>query len=61
MRHWAQMDWELTMWQMVYLCFQPNKVYNTTKYHKRTQRMLEEPIERHTGDISVLTQTPLLF
>lgn len=31
------MDWELTMWQMAYLCFQPTKVYDTTKYHKQTK------------------------
>lgn len=37
MRHVAQMDWEYTMWQMVYVCFQPKKVYHTTKYHKQTK------------------------
>lgn len=39
MRHFSQIDFEYTMWQMVYLCFQPQKVYNTAKYHKRTFEM----------------------
>jgi hypothetical protein len=33
--HYPQMDIEYTLWQMFQLCFNPKKVYNTTRYRKR--------------------------
>jgi hypothetical protein len=35
--HYPQMDIEYTLWQMFQLCFNPKKVYNTTRYRKQTK------------------------
>jgi UNC-50 family len=32
-----QMDIDYTLWQMLYLCIAPSRVYRTTKYHKQTK------------------------
>lgn len=32
-----QMDMDYTLWQMLYLCIAPSRVYRTTKYHKQTK------------------------
>lgn len=32
-----QMDMDYTLWQMLYLCISPSRVYRTTKYHKQTK------------------------
>lgn len=32
-----QMDIDYTLWQMLYLCVAPSRVYRTTKYHKQTK------------------------
>lgn len=32
-----QMDIDYTLWQMLYLCVSPSRVYRTTKYHKQTK------------------------
>lgn len=34
---YAQMDIDYTLWQMLYLCVSPSRVYRTTKYHKQTK------------------------
>mmetsp|Transcript_46937 Transcript_46937/g.114352 ORF Transcript_46937/g.114352 Transcript_46937/m.114352 type:complete len:242 (-) Transcript_46937:125-850(-) len=34
---YPQMDLEYTFWQMVYLCFDPKRVYKNTSYHKQTK------------------------
>lgn len=31
------MDIDYTLWQMLYLCVAPSRVYRTTKYHKQTK------------------------
>ncbi|KAJ8901173.1 hypothetical protein NDN08_007023 [Rhodosorus marinus] len=35
--NYPQMDVDYTVWQMVYLCLAPAKVYRTTKYHRQTK------------------------
>jgi len=35
--NYPQMDVDYTMWQMLYLCVSPKKVYRTTKYHRQTK------------------------
>lgn len=32
-----QMDMDYCLWQMLYLCVAPSRVYRTTKYHKQTK------------------------
>lgn len=34
---YPQMDIDYTLWQMLYLCVSPSRVYRTTKYHKQTK------------------------
>lgn len=34
---YPQMDMDYTLWQMLYLCVAPSRVYRTTKYHKQTK------------------------
>lgn len=34
---YPQMDIDYTLWQMLYLCVAPSRVYRTTKYHKQTK------------------------
>jgi UNC-50 family len=34
---YPQMDMDYTLWQMLYLCIAPSRVYRTTKYHKQTK------------------------
>ncbi|PXF48679.1 Protein unc-50-like [Gracilariopsis chorda] len=34
---YPQMDIDYTLWQMLYLCIAPSRVYRTTKYHKQTK------------------------
>ena len=31
------MDFEYTVWQMLYLCVNPTRIYRTTTYHSRTK------------------------
>lgn len=35
--NYPQMDMDYTLWQMLYLCVAPSRVYRTTKYHKQTK------------------------
>ncbi|GAA6043685.1 hypothetical protein JCM8097_008609 [Rhodosporidiobolus ruineniae] len=34
---WPQMDFELAVWQMCYLCIAPRRVYRNVYYHKQTK------------------------
>eukprot|EP01156_Anaeramoeba_ignava_P024520 Anaeramoba_ignava/c9010_g1_i2.p1 GENE.c9010_g1_i2~~c9010_g1_i2.p1 ORF type:complete len:227 (-),score=44.87 c9010_g1_i2:35-715(-) len=36
-RHIGHMDFELTFWQMLHLCIDPQKVYQATKFHRQTK------------------------
>merc|ERR1739848_7312 len=35
--HSSQMDLEYSLWQMLYLCVNPTRVYTNTKWHKQTK------------------------
>ena len=35
MTHFQQMDFELALWQMLYLFINPRKVYRNIYYHRR--------------------------
>lgn len=45
---YPQMDIDYTLWQMLYLCVAPSRVYRTTKYHKQTKNQWARDGTSHT-------------